>query len=91
MKNEKKGKFPKNEEEMQELMSMEASLFYISFLGDAPVIKGEITFSKSQVERHYLMLLNHTIEMLNEAKSLREKIEASEAFLNLKIMPLRIH
>jgi hypothetical protein len=88
----KKKKFlMSNKEEMDALMANEAVLYYITFLGDAPVLKNEVTFTKRQAERHYVNLLNYTVDMLNKAKNLRERKDASLAFMSLHICPLRIH
>jgi hypothetical protein len=86
-----KRKAPKNTIDMAEVMAREPYLFYITFLGDAIVIKGNITFNKAQAEKHYVFLLNHAVNLFNDAKTLKEKTEASQAFLSLQILPLRIH
>lgn len=88
----KRGKgIVKTQEDMDALMVQESLLYYISFLGDAMVIKEEITFTKSVAERHYVMLFNHAIGLFNKARNLKEKDEASKAFLSLQLLPLRIH
>jgi hypothetical protein len=80
-----------NKAEMDALMAMESSLFYVTFLGDAVVLKNQITFNKSQAEKCYVMALNQAVAMMNSAKSLRQKIEASTAFMSVQILQLRIH
>lgn len=88
----KKKIFPlTSQKDMEKLMLMESTYYYLIWLSDAPIIKKEITFSKEKAEKHYYMLLNHTIDMFNNAKTLKEKKEASDAFLGLHIVPLRIH
>jgi aspartate-semialdehyde dehydrogenase len=87
----KKKSSRKNVMEMEGVMAAEVSLFYITFLGDAPIIKNQITFSKKSAERHYFALLDQTVNMFNSARNLREKHEASAAFLSLQVVPLRIH
>lgn len=76
---------------MEKLMMNEASLYYLTFLNDTIVIKNEITFTKQQAEKYYVSLLNHTINLYNRARTLKERQEASVAFLSLQIYPLRIH
>lgn len=88
----KKKKFLiQTQEDLQEIMAFEAMLYYISFLGDAPAIKGHLTFNRNQAERNYELLLKHVIDMMNSAKTVQQRKEASAAFLSLHIMPLRIH
>lgn len=80
-----------SKEDFEDLMAQEVSLYYLSFLGDAPVFKNKITFSKSEAERHYITLLGHTLRMFDNARNLKEKDAASQAYMSLMILPLRIH
>jgi len=80
-----------NDKEMKELMVIESSLFYITFLGDAPAIKGNVTFTRTQADRHYDLLLSQVFDMMNSARSLEQREEASAAFMSLAIVPLRVH
>jgi hypothetical protein len=78
-------------DDMKEVMMAESTLFYITFLGDAPALRGNLTFTKKQAGRHYSLLLAHVFDMMNAARSLKQRQEASAAFMSLAVVPLRIH
>lgn len=91
-KEEKKSVVPiKTEKDFKYVQSKEKNSFFISFLGDAPLIEESIIFTKKEVEKHYEMLLNHCIDMYNDSSSPEEQEEAANAAFNLRIWPLRLH
>lgn len=75
---------------MDELLLREANMYYVSFLGDVAVIKNRYVHSEAQANKYYTMLVNHTIDMYNEAKSERSRKDASSALMSLKIIKFRI-
>ncbi len=81
----------KTKEDFENLLSQEIGRFYLSFLGDAPAIKGKVIFTKNEAEKNYFMLLAHAIDMLNSSKTSRERRDAANAALTLSIIPFRVH
>jgi type II secretory pathway component GspD/PulD (secretin) len=81
----------KNQEDMEAVMAQELGMYYLSFLGDAVIVKKEIVFEKHVAEKYYENLVEQVLKMYAAAKNQRQQVEASSAYMSLSMVPLRIH